>query len=312
MTIPARDPAREQAITFSCGGAALLGIVHPAPAAADTVSPAPASAGTGVLIVVGGPQYRTGSHRQFLLLARQLAADGIPVMRFDHRGIGDSEGDFRGFEALDEDIAAAIDAFQAHCPGLKRIVLWGLCDAAAAILFYAHRDPRVSGVVLLNPWVRTPAGEARAVLRHYYLQRLVDGAFWRRLAAGRVNPWASAKSLLELLARRFRSPDAADTAADSAPLPAPLPDRMAAGLARYRGPVLLIMSGRDLTAREFEDAAAASDTWRRLLGEPRVRRCDLGDADHTFSRRAWRDTVAQWTVAWLRRQSGDGEAAPSE
>ncbi len=46
----------------------------------------------GVLILVGGGQYRIGSHRQFALLARHLSSSGIPVMRFDFRGVGDSEG----------------------------------------------------------------------------------------------------------------------------------------------------------------------------------------------------------------------------
>jgi len=55
-------------------------------------------AACGVLIVVGGPQYRVGSHRQFLLLSRRLAAEGHPVMRFDYRGMGDASGAMRGFE----------------------------------------------------------------------------------------------------------------------------------------------------------------------------------------------------------------------
>ncbi|HBZ05431.1 MAG TPA: hydrolase 1, exosortase A system-associated, partial [Massilia sp.] len=50
----------------ACRGAWLYGIVS-LPAA-----PHP----RGVLIVVGGPQYRAGSHRQFTLLARDLAAAG--------------------------------------------------------------------------------------------------------------------------------------------------------------------------------------------------------------------------------------------
>ena len=57
----------ERGLVFRCAGEELVGILHPAPGA------------TGVVIVVGGPQYRVGSHRQFLLLARRLAASGIPV-----------------------------------------------------------------------------------------------------------------------------------------------------------------------------------------------------------------------------------------
>lgn len=280
--------SQERAVVFACGEANLLGVLHPAPAR------------RGVLLVVGGPQYRAGSHRQFLLLARSLAAGGYPVMRFDHRGIGDSDGPYLGFEALAADIAAAIDAFLAQCPQLDEVVLWGLCDAASAILFYAHRDPRVAGIVLLNPWVRTPAGEARAYLRHYYLRRLGERAFWRGLLVGEVKPAAAAGSLLRLLARRFAGGRAAAAPPGPASPERPLPERMAEGLAGFAGPVLLIMSGQDLTAREFDDAAQRSPAWRRLLAGHRVRRHDLAPADHTFSCRTWRDSVAAWTLDWLR------------
>jgi hypothetical protein len=75
---------------------------------------------------------------------------------------------------------------------------------------------------------------------------------------------------------------------------------MAYGLARFKGPVLLIISGQDLTAREFEDTARSSGTWQRLLTEPRVSRHDLQAADHTFSRREWHDKVVEWTSRWVR------------
>jgi hypothetical protein len=74
---------------------------------------------------------------------------------------------------------------------------------------------------------------------------------------------------------------------------------MAEGLAGFKGRVLLILSGRDLTAREFEDAAARSKLWQSLLADSRISRCDLPPADHTFSRRQWRDQVERWTLEWL-------------
>src|SRR5512144_3183809 len=106
----------ELALTFSCQGAELVGILHPG---SDR-------AARGVLIVVGGPQYRVGSHRQFLLLARDLAAAGIPVLRFDYRGMGDAGGEVVDFEHCQADIAAAVDAFFARSAGLREVVIWGL------------------------------------------------------------------------------------------------------------------------------------------------------------------------------------------
>ena len=43
-----------------------------------------------VVIVVGGPKYGVGSHRQFVTTARYVAAAGYPVLRFDYPSKGDS------------------------------------------------------------------------------------------------------------------------------------------------------------------------------------------------------------------------------
>jgi hypothetical protein len=72
------------------------------------------------------------------------------------------------------------------------------------------------------------------------------------------------------------------------------------GLARFKGKVLFIFSGNDLTAREFLDLAGGSTQWRKLLDAPRVNQPHLLEADHTFSRRVWRDQVTDWTTSWIR------------
>lgn len=284
-----RSALGEEATVFGCGGQQLVGILHHADEASEL----------GVLIVTGGPQYRIGSHRQFLLLARAFAAAAVPTFRFDHRGSGDSEGPFLGFEAIDADIDAAITAFVARSAGLKRVVLWGICDAASAILLYAARDPRVAGIVLVNPWVREDAGEDRAIVKHYYGRRLLEAAFWRKLLSGEVALVSALRDFGARLLGWARS-SRAEGAGNGPDPAAPLPARMARGLADFDGAMGLIISGRDLTAREFEDAAG-DPLWRRLLAEDRVARHDLPAADHTFSRRVWRESVAAWTLSWLQQ-----------
>ncbi|MFK3739410.1 hydrolase 1, exosortase A system-associated [Massilia sp. TN1-12] len=270
----------QQALAFPCEGDTLYGVLH-LPA-----RPAP----RGVVIVVGGPQYRAGSHRQFVLLARTLAARGIPVLRFDYRGMGDSEGEPRVFDAVDADLRAAIDALFAHVPGLRDVALWGLCDGASASVFYAGTDHRVAGIALLNPWVRTEEGAARATLKHYYRARLFDPALWRKIASGRFDLRAALASAWGLV-RRTRRPVREDAAT--------LPERMYTGLSRFDGRVLMMLSGADLTAREFADVAGGSANWRALLATPRVTRHLLDGADHTCSRAAWREQVETWTCDWL-------------
>jgi len=277
----------EHVLNFACAGEELLGIVT----APEQPKP------IGVLITVGGPQYRVGSHRQFLLLARALARAGYPVMRFDYRGMGDSTGDLRNFEAVNDDIAAAIDAFRLQCPNVLKIVLWGLCDAASASLLYwdATQDVRISGFVLLNPWVRSEATLARTHIRHYYGQRLMEGEFWRKLITGKVGYGRAVSGFVwNLLSARQSKIEAIVTEAAL-----PFQKRMARGLGRFSGSVLLILSGNDYTAKEFLGIVANDSTWLRIFESRKISRIDLPRADHTFSTAQWRSDVAQHTTMWL-------------
>lgn len=312
---------QEQALAFRCDAATLPAILT-LPASAARQAPAT----RGVLVIVGGPQYRAGSHRQFTLLARSLAQQGIAVMRFDARGMGDGEGGQRTFDDLADDVRAATDCFMGAVPGLRDVVLWGLCDGAAAAVLYAGSDQRISGLVLLNPWARDEAGLAKAMLKHYYLRRLADPALWRKVFSGRFDVRGSAASLVLHIGRALRPtatpplagiepagavsvPDRRSTVAPVATaaipsIPAvaspPLGSRLYAGLQRFQGKVLLVISPGDLTAMEFLDLAGSSRAWRTLMRAPRMTRHDLPGADHTFSRRVWRDQVAEWTGQWLR------------
>lgn len=275
----------EVPVCFRVGADWVYGMVHEA-------SPASSRA---VLIVVGGPQYRVGSHRQFVLLARALARAGITALRFDYRGMGDSEGTPRTFEQIDEDIRGAVDFLFARMSTLREVALWGLCDAASAVAMYARADARVSGLVLVNPWVRSEAGLARAYLRHYYWRRLLDASFWRKLLRGRFQWAESWRSLVGLVATS-RAPSVAGAAVSAS---VPFTERMHSGIERFPGRILLLLSGDDITAQEFADLVQRSPAWRRLMKAPRVTRRELPLANHTFARREWRDQVAQWTIEWV-------------
>ncbi len=279
----------ENALVFDCEGESLVAIL----------SGAGRPAARGVLIVVGGPQYRVGSHRQFRLLARHLAERGVPALRFDYRGMGDSDGEVRTFERVGADIRCAIDRFFTIVPGLRNVVIWGLCDAASAALFYAHRDARVSGLVLVNPWVRTEQGLARVHLRHYYLRRLFQASLWDKVVHGELK-YREAVAALGKIVSHATSRGPSSGTEESPANESPLPDRMEDALRRFQGRVLLILSGNDLTAQEFKDLVSRSHRWRRLLARDRVTRYDLPEANHTFARRDWRDQVERWTESWVK------------
>jgi exosortase A-associated hydrolase 1 len=271
----------EQPISFTCRGEILIGVL---------TRPAKLLSRTGVLVVVGGPQYRVGSHRQFLLLARQLAESGIATLRFDYRGMGDATGEMLGFESIHDDIDAAITCFFELQPDLQSVVLWGLCDGASAACMYAPSDARVSGLILLNPWVRTTAGEAKTYLKTYYRNRLLQKGFWRKLVKGEIELTRALTSFTNLLrTARTRQSDTDE--------PAALPGRMLTALRSRELPLLFVLSGQDYVAREFEDLCATQEMWNRLLRNASVVR--LEKADHTFSTTEWRRSVAGTTVDWL-------------
>lgn len=281
----------EQPVVFECGGDRLLGVVSTPEAGGEL----------GILIVVGGPQYRVGSHRQFVQLARAFAEDGLVAMRFDSRGMGDSEGEWRSFESVEEDVAAALDAMQRTAPGLRRVALWGLCGGASAALLYwlATRDPRVGGLVLVNPWLRTERLEARARVKHYYVKRLLEGAFWRKLLSGGVGTRALGDLFRNLRLAAPARPRAAVQESDDVVLGR----RMAEGWAGFPAPILLVLSENDHTAKEFQESAAVDGRWRRNLQMGNVRRFDLSGADHTFTQPAAQAAVVRESIALARSMS---------
>jgi len=273
----------EEVHVIDCAGNQLFGILHHADEPASD---------TGVVLVVGGPQYRVGSHRQFVLLARDLAAAGFPVLRFDYRGMGDSTGEPRDFEAIGDDIRCAVDCLFEQVPGMRGAVLWGLCDAATANAFHAVTDLRVTGQIALNPWVRTVEGEAQAYLKHYYLQRFLSRDFWRKLRSTDFDLRGSLRDLVDKLrSSRQRSVGTGDDR--------PLPERLQQAQRGFTGRTLVILSGQDLTAKEYESRVDEAAGWRHWLASESVQVQRLDEADHTFSRAAWRDQVAAWCRDWL-------------
>ena len=283
-------PIQETAFTFSCRQQQLLGIIHQPEQVYHT----------GLLVVVGGPQYRVGSHRQFLMLARALADAGIAVMRFDYRAMGDSEGDDVDFEQVGADIQAAIEQFLQRVPQLQGVVLWGLCDAASAILQNACFLESVKAQVLLNPWVRTEQTQAKTFVKHYYAKRILQADLWRKVFTGQIQWRSSLNHFFRALGRLFsKTPVKSQRKDDSAgPIDPglPLPDRMLIGFERGKLPSLFILSGaNDFVAEEFRQVVSASRRWQKELQDQAVVVREIPEANHTFSSQQWRVQVEDLT-----------------
>ena len=164
----------EEPLCIESQGERLIGVLHR--------PQTPGNLTRGVVVVVGGPQYRIGSHRQFVLLARSLAARGTPVLRFDLAGMGDSGGEFAGFERSAADIRAAIDALQhGGAQRARRVSLgtlrWRIGRADVCPAGSAGVAPGAGES--LGAHERGPgAGVSRRLLR----PQAPQPGFWRRMA----------------------------------------------------------------------------------------------------------------------------------
>lgn len=290
---------REIPIVFDCEGNELIGMMH----VPDEIK----TRGV-VAIVAGGPQYRGGVGRLQVQLARQLAAAGTPMLRFDYRGLGDSEGDFRGFQEVEADFRSAIDTFLAHVPGMKEVVLWGGCDAAAGIMINAWKYPEVTGLMIGNPWVHTEETGNAVTVKHHYAKRIKEWDFWLKVLRGQYNPFPALATvgrtvlarLRQKLLARPKQTAAGDTAlTDDRALS--FVTRMRIGMSRFRGDVLLLMSGRSLVSKEFDELVASDAGWQQAMATPRhVARHDMPDADQTYSSVASRREVIAIAQQWLQ------------
>ena len=226
------DRRMRRVIPFACAGETLLGTL-------DTADSGPRGK-TGLLIVSGGNEIRIGAHRGMTLLALKLAARGIPVFRFDRRGVGDSTGINGGFLSSGPDIGCAAATFSAET-GIERLVAFGNCDAATALALFGGAAG-IDRLLLANPWVIEDTDDLppAAAIRARYAEKLRDPREWLRLARGGVDLRKLAGGLAKVA---HTKPEQAGG----------LADRLRNALDARAIPAMILLAARDNTAIAFRD-----------------------------------------------------------
>ena len=77
--------------------------------------------------------------------------------------------------------------------------------------------------------------------------------------------------------------------------------------------MLVVLSGKDFVANEFDHVVKGNPIWSRLLADATIKRLEI--ADHTFSNAEWRDVVANETANWvahLDRKRADNSTTQSQ
>ncbi len=97
---------------------------------------------------------KCGKFRAFVSLAKELAKNGIAVLRFDYRGAGDSEGEFAEMtiESKVSDALMCLDFLAAH-PQVdpNRLGLFGRSLGGAIALLAARRYRKIKSLALWAP-----------------------------------------------------------------------------------------------------------------------------------------------------------------
>lgn len=268
------------------------------------------SAASDLLIVLvnGGAQTKTGSHRMQQQLARHWQQAGFASLRFDFPGFGDAEGAPGDFIDHARYLAELPAALQRVFGKRRRLVLFGLCDGATAALL-ASPALQPDALLLLNPWCRLQQNHARTMLKFYYLQRLISKEFWQKLLTGRLNLKTSIAAL-----RRFwqasspgnnsanQTAELAKSAVASTTLPALSPDQAVLQAIKHwqqlTVPLHLTLSGADLTAAECAELLKRTDL-QHLRQQAEC--LEIAGANHTLSGEGHLAALMQASVDFLRR-----------
>jgi pimeloyl-ACP methyl ester carboxylesterase len=165
-------PLKEKAMLFGRTRSLVGVLTEPARNAESRGKP-------GVILLNSGLLHRVGPSRMYVALARALAADGFPVLRFDFSGIGDSESRrdaLSGDESTLEEARDAMDALTA-ARGVRRFILMGLCSGADNAFQIARADERVVGAAMIDGYAYRTLG----FHWRYWSERLASGRRWKRL-----------------------------------------------------------------------------------------------------------------------------------
>ncbi|MGU9981933.1 alpha/beta fold hydrolase [Phreatobacter sp. HK31-P] len=293
---------REEAMTFGEGNR-LFGVI---------CQPRAAAPGKPVLLIVNaGRNSHVGWARSSVLLARELAAEGIASLRMDLAGIGDGQ-DRPGADdtvdavlyhpANDAQMADAVDLLAAR--GFGQVTVLGACSGAYLALHHAARDPRITGLILVNiqRFVWRP-GETveQAIASAYplaasYAAKVLEARAWKRLLTGerKIGP------LIREFGRRFGARLRAVAPSEQTKVARD----MVRKLAERRVPVELMFSENDAGLGDMALHFGANGRW--LTARDNLHLTIIPGADHDLTPPAARRTLVARALAAARgKPQGD-------
>ncbi len=161
------------------------------------------------LFLNAGVTHHVGPNELYVKLARALAREGFPSLRFDYSGLGDSGRRADAMPAVESvalETREAMDFLQ-KSRGVRSFVPIGICSGAINAFTAARSDPRVVGAVLVNAQMHlhgpdpalAEALHARAMSRHAWriaLKSSFRSKNWKKALGGKLTPGRIASMLV--------------------------------------------------------------------------------------------------------------------
>jgi pimeloyl-ACP methyl ester carboxylesterase len=242
-----------------------------------------------VLLLNAGALHRIGPHRVYVKIARRLAAEGFPVLRFDFSGLGDSprrRDNLLYAESTIEETQTAMDFLAAEI-GARTFVPAGFCGGAEVAFRAACADARIVGAALVD-WYAYPT--IGWWLRHY-VAPLTRPSGWWRLLRGR--------GPLGEQFRRFLSRRSGPRVMNDGGIP--LKDQTARQLqALLARDVRLLYVSTGGQLRYYNYRRQLEDAFRPLDLRSHVQVDFLADSDHTLTLVHHQERVIDAMARWLR------------
>lgn len=297
-------------LVFECEGQKLVGILTCPVNSQKTIK--------SVLITLpaGGPQYRVGLARGLVKQAEYYATKGLATLRFDYRGIGDSDGEFQGFDSVVPDLESAIAAVKAELPELDSVVLSGGCNAASAIMMHAWRFPMVKAIIVNNPYLGKHNLADKAKLFHFY-NRIKQKSFWVKLFSGQYDIKSyfsrsskASKTQDRKIDKNVAKPNSqpnnssllrASSSANNQP--GFIIEQMLKGMKSYRGNCLMFLSENSIQSNEFRVLLKTSRQWKKLFKRKNTNIMSLANADQNISSVKSQEKVREMAGSWLKSSS---------
>lgn len=183
-----RLPSRESLVNFGKFDH-LVGSYHPSLGGTSKF---------GFICLTAGMLHHVGPSGLHVKLCRSLAANGVPSLRFDLSGIGESlpiSESGSSLQRATKETQQAMDWMQNEC-GVDRFILFGLCSGADDALAVADRDSRVVGISMIDGLGYRTNRFHWERFRLKYLPRVMTPAKWLEIILRRLLPKQEAPTLV--------------------------------------------------------------------------------------------------------------------